>query len=285
MSDTPPGGTTPDAMRGAILNIYRATTDVTIRGSRRVLGTVTGSTAECNDSHICTRYVSGDIDIKSTHKAGASGAPDGFGSSFTPLGVLNGIQLGGITATSKTGTDTDVVDVTTTYYGGWLQYSFFAIVLDEFEEGDADQRIVTAFSQGKAATTDPAALDGYDLSWTGKLYGLGHTTASGGGVTLNNRIRGDVKIDITNSMVDVAFSNLVDRNNASNNGRLNDIDDDPMTNDWEWKGLSLDGSGGFSVSDLDGQFYGDKHLEVGGTFDRHGVIGAFGAKRTKRTTQ
>ena len=110
---------------------------------------------------------------------------------------------------------------------------------------------------------------------------MGHTSDPQGGVTRNNRIRGDVEIDITNSAVDVTFSNLVDLNNRSNDQRLND----DTIYDWTWTGLSLSGgSFGTGSNELNGQFYGDDHMEVGGTFDRHGAIGAFGARRMKSTT-
>ena len=276
---TPTGGTTPDVMRGAILNIYRATTEVvTTDSSYRVRGTgANPAPNNCDGSLICTRYEDSGtgIVIKSTHKAGASETPEGFGTSFRSDGVSKGIQLGRVTATSKTGTDMDV-DVMTTYFAGWLQNSFFAIVLDEFEEGEEDQRIVTAFSQGEATTTNPTALSGYNLTWEGRLFGLGHTTDENMGVLKNHHIRGDVKIDVDGSTMDVAFSKMVDLNNPINNSALDD-------NDWTWEDLSLTG-GGFDGGDLDAQFYGDNHLEVGGTFDRHGVIGAFGAKRIKSTT-
>lgn len=259
------GGTTPEAMRGAILNIYQATTKV-----------ITTSTATCDSEWTCTRYSgSGGIEIKSAHTADSGETPAGFGTSFVPSGASEGIQLGRVTATSMTGTGMDVT-VMTTYYGGWLQNSFFAIVVDEFEENSDDQRIVTAFSQGKATTTNPATLSGYDLSWKGRLFGLGDTTDENLGVIKNHHIRGDVRIDITNSAVDVAFSNLVDLNNSLNNSALDN-------NDWTWTGLTLS-SGSFTDSEMDGQFYGDDHMEVGGTFNRYGVIGAFGAQRIKSTT-
>ena len=278
-SSTQTAGTTPEAMRGAILEIYQATTGVITTESYRVLGSGEGISGSCTTTWICTRYESSaGIVIKSAHEVNSGDTPEGFGDSFTPLGVSNGIQLGRITATATTGTGTDVT-VMTTYYGGWLQNSFFAIVVDEFMEADDDQRIGTAFSQGEKTTTDPAALNGYDLTWKGRLFGLGHTTDVEGGTTRNNRIGGDVKItlDINEQSVDVVFEDLFDYNNSSNNSRLLDYD-------WEWTNLMLNGTGGFMSSTLEGQFYGDDHLEVGGTFDHNGIIGAFGAKRIKSTT-
>lgn len=276
-----PGTTTPEAMRGAILNIYQATTQVTTTSSYRVSGSGSGTLgSSCSGTGAnltCTRYsdTGTGIVIESAHTADSGETPEGFGTSFRSIGTSQGIQLGTITVTATTGTGMDV-EVMTEYYAGWLQNSFFAIVIDKFMEGGSNQWIGTAFSQGEATTTDPVALDGYDLTWKGKLEGLGHTTDPGGGVTSSNRIRGDVQIDVDSSTVDVTFSNLVDLNNDSNNERLNDLD-------WTWTGLSLS-NGSFSGSDVNGRFYGDDHMEVGGTFDRHGAIGAFGARRMKSTT-
>ena len=278
-----PGTTTPEVARGAILEIYQATTQVATTSSHRVLGSGSGTPgSSCNGSGAnltCTRYedTGAGIVIESAHTADSGETPEGFGTSFRSLGTSQGVQLGTITATATTGTDTDVT-VTTTYHAGWLQFSFFAVVLDSFDDGSGNQRIGTAFSQGEATTTNPTALNGYDLTWKGVLLGLGHTSDSQGGVTRNNRIQGDVEIGITNSAVDVTFSNLVDLNNRSNNQRLND----DTVYDWTWTGLSLS-NGSFNGSGVNGQFYGDDHMEVGGTFDRHGAIGAFGARRMKST--
>jgi len=82
-------------------------------------------------------------------------------------------------------------------------------------------------------------------------------------------------VDFVNSDMDLTFSNLVDLNDANRNSALNGMN-------WTWQNLSLtDGvfRSGSSTNQIKGQFYGPNHEEVGGTFERNQVIGAFGAAR------
>lgn len=82
-------------------------------------------------------------------------------------------------------------------------------------------------------------------------------------------------VDFVSSDMDLAFSNLVDLNDADRNSTLNGMD-------WTWENLSLtdgDFKSGSGANQVQGRFYGPNHEEVGGTFERNQVLGAFGAAR------
>ena len=48
--------------------------------------------------------------------------------------------------------------------------------------------------------------------------------------------------------------------------------------DMTWEGIAMR-DGAFEASTLSGRFFGPGHEEVGGVFDRDGIVGAFGAGR------
>lgn len=175
-------------------------------------------------------------------------------------------------------------------YGGWLEHSAFQVnVVDYFRyrSGQRHDRLVRSVSIGDAAQT-PLTVSG---TWSGVMVGFdpGETTAQG------HVIQGDADITVTiddrsaavSDYVDVAFTNIYDLDTGT--GR------DDMT----WDDLDLVGgrfSSGAPPSDprlnrrdpfaappsinwIYGRIYGPNHEEVGGVFQRNGIIGAFGASR------
>lgn len=48
--------------------------------------------------------------------------------------------------------------------------------------------------------------------------------------------------------------------------------------DMTWEGVAMR-DGAFETPTLSGRFFGPDHEEVGGVFDRDGIVGAFGATR------
>ena len=136
-------------------------------------------------------------------------------------------------------------------YGQWLDDSVFVIVDD-----------TVAVSFGGSPGTTPTAVGG--AVWKGALVGLDTQT--------RERIEGDAVVDIDDFAhpdVDIALTGIEDtRGRARTNLRWEDI---PVA------------QGSFQVRDMagsiEGQFYGSGHQEVGGIFERDGLIGAFGGSR------
>ncbi len=86
------------------------------------------------------------------------------------------------------------------------------------------------------------------------------------------RLEGDAAIgidDLARPEADIAFTGIVD---AAGGSRA----------DMRWEDISV-ARGGFEASDgggsIEGRFYGSDREEVGGIFDRSGIVGAFGAAK------
>lgn len=158
-------------------------------------------------------------------------------------------------------------------YGGWLTHSAFQIgvlAIPSFTRPEVS--IALALNYGDDTGTNPSESASMTATWTGVAAGVDMSATS-----RENFIHGEatVTVDFANSNMDVIFSNLVDLNDASRNSSLNGMN-------WTWANLSLtDGAfrSGSSTNQIEGQFYGPNHEEVGGTFERNQVLGAFGAAR------
>ncbi|MYE01823.1 MAG: hypothetical protein F4Y03_11205, partial [Alphaproteobacteria bacterium] len=118
----------------------------------------------------------------------------------------------------------------------------------------------TAVSFGARSGANPAGMGGG--VWRGSMVG------ADAGV----RIEGDAAIgidDLAQPDLDIAFTGIV---GADGRTRA----------DLRWEGLSL-AQGAFRSSGeggrIEGQFYGPGHEEVGGIFERNGMVGAFGAAK------
>ena len=153
-----------------------------------------------------------------------------------------------------------------TTYGGWLETSMFAaqtIRLQTSAGGQADIVLRAGVSIGADNGGNPSGLG--QATWNGGMVGSDKTSG--------NTIQGDatLTLDMNASQLDVAFTAIRNLNTgaAAANMTWNDL---PLAN------------GGFasSVGALEGSFYGSRYQEVGGTFDRSNIIGAFGGKRAPR---
>lgn len=94
------------------------------------------------------------------------------------------------------------------------------------------------------------------------------------GPTRGHRVVGDaaVRVDLDRAVLYVAVTNIQD----ITGGRRR------THGDKSWQTISLhDGAFAIETGDgrLDGRFYGPEHQEVGGTFERNEVLGAFGGRR------
>ena len=119
-----------------------------------------------------------------------------------------------------------------------------------------------AVSFGAWSRTNPAAPGGG--VWTGSVMGLEGADGL--------RIEGAAEIrigDFARPELDVAFTGMRAAGGAARA-------------DMRWTGISV-ARGAFEASgatgSIEGRFYGRNHGEVGGVFERNGIVGAFGAER------
>lgn len=182
----------------------------------------------------------------------------------------NGVSLGQTRHRDGKGTANQVEFLV---YGGWLTHSAFEIgVIASPSIARSQVSAALTLSYGDGVETNPSESAGMTATWTGVMAGMDVSAAN-----RENFIHGEATatVDFVNSDMDLAFSNLVDLNDANRNSDLNDMD-------WTWENLSLTNGAfqsGSGMNQVEGQFYGPNHEEVGGTFERNQVLGAFGAAR------
>ena len=107
-----------------------------------------------------------------------------------------------------------------------------------------------------------------DATYNGVMLGV--ITAEGG--AQGDGVEGDATLEFSmanpgGAQMDVSFTNITNR---KTNGTLLDI---------TWNPIQVQPDGTFDTENIYGLFYGSNHEEVGGTFNRSGVTGAYGAKR------
>ncbi len=155
-------------------------------------------------------------------------------------------------------------------YGGWLTQSAFSVdmfTVVDASAGDSEDSIIVGFSYGKASGSRPTAPGNNNAEWRGSVVGIEKNSG--------DVIQGDVDMTIqnvaTNDFIsNIGFTSLVNLNS------------DVVVSDMNWNQIPMTTQGTFSSTtggDIDGSFYGRRHREVGGTFNRDGIIGAFGGLR------
>ncbi|MCY4033414.1 MAG: hypothetical protein OXF19_05225 [Hyphomicrobiales bacterium] len=155
-------------------------------------------------------------------------------------------------------------------YGGWLRDTAFSVDMLTVVDASADGRessIIVGFSYGQASGSRPTAPGNNNAEWRGSVVGMEKNSG--------DVIQGDVDMtirDIANNTLinSIGFTQLVNLNNGA------------VVSDMSWSGVPTTNEGTFSSTtggDIDGSFYGPRHRYVGGTFNRDGIIGAFGGFR------
>lgn len=202
--------------------------------------------------------------------------PDAGTSESQLVMVHNGVKLGQTRRRDGKGTaDQDEFIV----YGGWLTYSAFEVgVFADPSFASSQVSAAMTLSYGDDTRSNPSESAGMTATWTGVMAGVDMSAAN-----RENFIHGEAMatVDFVNSDMDLTFENLVDLNDADRNSALNGMN-------WTWENLSLtDGAfqSGSDTDQVEGQFYGPNHEEVGGTFERNQVLGAFVAKRQEQEDQ
>ena len=161
-------------------------------------------------------------------------------------------------------------------YGGWLDHSFFAtesLLLKSAEYPDQGATVVYAYSVGLSTGENPSAVDG-SARWEGLMLGRDiRASPSRGQVVRGNA---DVTVEFGASAItaDVEFTEIANTETGERQG------------DMAWHGMAVEG-GGFAQRDaaehtISGHFFGPDSEEVGGVFERDGIAGAFGARRSPK---
>ena len=150
---------------------------------------------------------------------------------------------------------------------GELDYSMFILGT---VSGDPGALPLVYDSVGLFLATNPA--EGR-ARWEGQVAGIDSSAGDSGGAM----ILGDVAViltDFADPRVDVLFSGL------------QDLETGTAREDMSWLGLRVADGAFFAhegSSSISGRFYGPEQQEVGGTFDRNEIVGAFGGSRDVAT--
>ena len=195
----------------------------------------------------------------------ADGLPTGYVGEWQAVMTYRGATLFQSRGSGRLSGSNFTLDLAATGFGGWLAHSYFAV------EGGMVQETTpfpygASYSVGDATGSNPAA----NLSWAGVMVGI---DASKDGATRGNPILGDAALsfDASDTTLDVSFTNVRDLSASTTRADITLSD--------------LTVSGGIFGKDEEGEFirgsfYGDAHAEAGGVFEKDGVLGAFGAKKT-----
>ncbi len=185
------------------------------------------------------------------------------GTKYKAVGKHNGIPL--FRGRGQMGIIDRSENVPVVGYGGWLDHGYF--VVNTGVAGEPAQ--VVSYSKGEASGTNPDPSGGSG-TWTGVMVGSDASQPP----KRFNFIRGDAKItidDFSKPELDIAFTKIQDRDARKNH------------DDMKWTNVKME-NGEFKEKEsnrdsIQGRFYGPKHNEVSGVFERDQIIGAFGAKR------
>ena len=154
-------------------------------------------------------------------------------------------------------------------YGGWLASSAFSVDMLTINDGSNKSSLLVGVSYGDASGSRPTMKEtdrNRRASWRGQVVGVhkssGDVIQGHAGITIK---------DIDTTRIDtIAFFEL--RNLTSGES----------VTSMRWQGVPIASDGTFSSTasgDIDGAFYGTEHMEIGGAFNRRGIIGAFGGTR------
>ena len=158
-------------------------------------------------------------------------------------------------------------------YGAWLEHSLFGTQQTLFTHEDDPDRgatIASTYSLGFSSGENPAAEG--SARWEGLMLGRDMRASPDRGRV----IRGDADVTVdfgrAGLTADVEFTGIVN------------IETGDLRNDLAWHDLALE-EGGFARRNapddtITGRFYGPGEEEVGGVFERDGIAGAFGGRRT-----
>ena len=185
----------------------------------------------------------------------------GFDSETQAVMVDEGVTM--IQSQAAAGQN-DGTHLTFQTYGGWLSGSVFGVQLlgVREEDGTTTDRLAS-FSFGNNSGKRPTLTKGLTF-WRGVLIGR---NANG------DLIQGNTSLTLaSDDLTSIATLQFLSLKNLNTDRDLESIL-------WNSIPLAADGTFESANSDIKGSFYGAGHEEVGGTFNRNNIIGAFGATR------
>ncbi|MDE0332813.1 MAG: hypothetical protein OXL41_13200 [Nitrospinae bacterium] len=179
------------------------------------------------------------------------------------VGEKNGVRVVTSFSFDLEGED---IDMSAELYGAWMVSNGFGVLWgnSRFNEGSIESGF------------------GYSIGAMSRSLPLGNTTYNGlmvgvdTGANRGDQIQGDAKLDFKLNFppheryapnMNVFFSNI---RNLRTGASYRNI---------EWTDGSVAENGTFDWGSINGSFYGPNHEEVGGSFNRNGIAGAFGGKR------
>lgn len=141
-------------------------------------------------------------------------------------------------------------------WGAWGEHHHFLVYTGTPGTGDPYSFGILA---GRSSTGTPAGTG--TGTWRGSMAGRSATGFVAGGA--------EVVYDFATDFLDVELSGIAT------------VDGATSYPDIEWTGLYIDDPANsiFNGAGIEGRFYGPGHEEVGATFEKDGITGAFGAKR------
>ena len=150
-------------------------------------------------------------------------------------------------------------DIDVEGFGGWMRHNTFVAFVGETTSQGVHVEAGLGLSIGIQSGSFPAV----SATYNGVMLGIDRRPAQHG-----NPVRGDARIDFTltqpnDPRVSISFSNI----------------DGGSTSSMNWQSLSVGQNGTFYHGNISGSFYGANHQEVGGTFNAHDVVGAYGAAK------
>lgn len=159
-------------------------------------------------------------------------------------------------------------------YGGWIEHSFFRIqgtLFTNDDDPDKGATIASTYSLGFSSGENPNVAEG-SARWEGLMLGHDMRASPDRGQVLRGDADVTVEFGAAAITADVAFTDIVN------------IETGDAQNDMAWRGMAVE-EGGFARRNapddtITGRFYGPGEEEVGGVFERDGIAGAFGGRRT-----
>ena len=147
-------------------------------------------------------------------------------------------------------------------YGGWMVHNYFLAAWGTYRDPTyPSAEVGVGLSVGNATGSHPDA----SATYNGLMLGVDTAGADQG-----DAVEGDARLEFSmanpgGAQMDVSFTSIMNRRTG---GSLPNI---------QWSAIQVLPDGTFDTGDIHGLFYGPNHEEVGGTFNRSGVAGAFGA--------
>lgn len=151
-------------------------------------------------------------------------------------------------------------------WGGWGSCSAFQTTVGVAEAVALEEGFAFALrvSHGYASGTNPVSGTAV---WEGPMLGVSHD-----GAAIGEAVSGNFRLtaDFADESLDVSLTGIAARVGP---GTWEDI---------VWEDVAMT-AGTFRGDGMEGRFYGPNHEEVGGVFDRSGLVGSFGGSRSDRT--